>query len=256
MEKRYQWGGVVECLLIWFVCNFGASILKFSDSILNAAQIFFLPSLSCNSLSYYHTHDLEICVIPKTFIFQLKSRAFFKEGLTFFPNPSAIHMRSCSSFQKFHSIHDYHGCLHLTDWFISQRALQQPQRLNLLTSFLLLKTGLHLPPRICYFFRITILKGGWFHRLPNTTFILFLCHSCCGHSYYRTRECQGKPCGPLVFHVFSSAFLWKQHFILWALESITCCRMIPSPKCSFLLHKYRLWSYCITSQGMEDTRRS
>lgn len=157
------------------------------------AQIVFLPSLSCNSLSYYHTHGLEIFVIPESFIFQLKSRFFLKEGLTFFPNPNGIHMRSCSSSQRFHSIHDCHGCLHLTDWFICQRVLQQPQRTNLLTCYLFLKTWLKLPPRICYFFRITILKGDWFHRLPNTSFILFLCHSCCGHSCYRTRGCQGEP---------------------------------------------------------------
>lgn len=165
-------------------------------------------------------------------------------------------MRSCSSFQGFHSIHDYHGCLQLTHWFISQRALKQPQRLNLITSILLLKIGLHLPTRICYFFRITILKSDSFHRLPNTSFLLFLCHSCCGHSYYRTIGCKGEPRGPLVFHVLSSAFLWKQHFILWALELISCSRMILLPKCSFLLHKYRWWYYCITCQGMENTRRS
>ena len=165
-------------------------------------------------------------------------------------------MRSCSSSQRFHSIHDYQGCLHLTDWFISQRALQEPQRLNLLTSFLLLKTWLQLPPRICYFFRITILKGDWFHRLPNISFILFLSHSCCGHNYYRTRGCQGEPTWSTCVSCLFSWLSMKQHFILWALELISYWRMISPTKCSFLLHKHRCRSYCITSPGMEDTRRS
>lgn len=164
-------------------------------------------------------------------------------------------MRSCSSSQRFHSIHDCHGCLHLTDWFVCQRTLQQPQRTNLLTSSFS-KRGYN-----CLLeYVISLELQSW--RVIGFTGFLIPASYC----FYVTvavvtvaieqEGVEENPRCPLVFHVFSPASLWKQHFILWVLELISCWRMIPPPKCSFLFHKHRCWSYCITCQEIEDTRRS